>query len=120
MLNYSADLDRVFHALGDPTRLAVVERLSREPLSLSELAKPFALSLPAVMQHVRILETGGLVRTEKVGRTRICRLEPAALEMVGRWAAERKAIWERHLDRLGEYLAATADEDEIERGSEPI
>jgi len=116
MLNYSAlPLDRIFHALADPTRRAVVERLGAEPLAVGELAKPFALSLPAVLQHLQILEASGLVRTEKIGRTRMCRLEPAALEAVERWVAGRRAVWERHFDRLGEYLAATADDDP-ERG----
>lgn len=116
MLNYSAPpLERIFHALADPTRLAVVERLGQGQLAVGELAKPFALSLPAVLQHLQILEASGLVRTEKIGRTRMCRLEPAALEAVERWVAGRRAVWERHFDRLGEYLAATAD-DEPPRG----
>ncbi len=117
MLNYSpaaADLDRIFHALADPTRRAVVERLGIEPLAVSELAKPFSLSLPAVLQHLQILEASGLVRTEKIGRTRICRLEAAALAAVERWVAGRRAVWERHFDRLGEYLAATAEQDRLD------
>lgn len=112
MLNHSApSLDRIFHALADPTRRAVVERLGNEPIAVGELAKPFALSLPAVLQHLQILEASGLVRTEKVGRTRMCRLETGALEAVERWVAGRRAVWERHFDRLGEYLAETADDD---------
>ena len=110
MLNCSPPLDRIFHALADPTRRALVERLGREPLPVGELAKPFAVSLPAILQHLQVLEQSGLVRSEKVGRTRICRLEPDALEAVERWVMGRRAEWNRHFYRLGEYLAATADE----------
>lgn len=110
MLNHSPPLDRIFHALADPTRRALVERLGRQPLPVGELAKPFAVSLPAILQHLQVLEQSGLVRSEKIGRTRICRLEPDALEAVERWVMGRRAEWNRHFDRLGEYLAATADE----------
>ena len=105
MLNYGAPLDRLFHALADPTRRAMVERLSRGPASVSELARPFAISLPAVVQHLQILEASGLVRSEKVGRVRTCHVEPAALRTIERWIAERQATWERRFDRLGEILA---------------
>src|SRR4051812_20254344 len=109
MLNQGAPLDRLFHALADPTRRAMVERLSRGPASVSELASPFAISLPAVVQHLQILEASGLVRSEKVGRVRTCRVEQAALRMVEQWIAERQATWERRLDRLGEILAQQSD-----------
>ncbi len=104
MLNYQTSLDLAFHALADPTRRVMVERLSRGPASVSELAQPFAMSLPAVMQHLQILERSGLVRSEKVGRIRTCHIDPAALSNAERWMAERRANWERRLDRLGDYL----------------
>jgi DNA-binding transcriptional ArsR family regulator len=112
MLNYSPPLDQIFHALADPTRRALVERLGDRPLAVGELAKPFALSLPAILQHLQILEASGLVKSEKIGRSRICRLEPAALEAVETWVAGRRSHLQRQFDRLGEYLQATSDEDE--------
>lgn len=105
MLNQSPPLDPLFHALADPTRRAMVERLSRAPAPVSELARGLPISLPGVMQHLQVLEASGLVRSEKVGRVRTCRLEPAALRAAEQWIAERRAGWERRLDRLGEYLA---------------
>ena len=109
MINQSAPLDLVFHALADPSRRAMVERLSRGPASVSELARPLAISLPAVVQHLQVLERSGLVRSEKVGRVRTCRIEPATLGTAERWIAERRTGWERRLDRLGAYLAAHPD-----------
>jgi DNA-binding transcriptional ArsR family regulator len=103
MLN-NAGLDRVFHALAEPTRRAIVERLSTGPSSVSELAKPFDMTLAAVVQHLQVLEQSGLVRSEKIGRTRTCRIEPAGLDLASRWLAERRALWERRFDRLGEIL----------------
>jgi len=103
-------LDRVFHALADPSRRLIVERLSRGPASVSELAEPLPMSLPAVVQHLQVLEGSGLVRSEKVGRVRTCRIEPVALRPVERWISLRRASWESRLDRLGEYLAEGADE----------
>lgn len=103
MLN-NAGLDRVFHALAEPTRRAIVERLSTGPSSVSELAKPFDMTLAAVVQHLQVLEQSGLVRSEKVGRTRTCRIEPSGLDVAARWLAERRALWERRFDRLGEIL----------------
>src|ERR1700759_4743951 len=97
----------MFAALADASRRSMVERLSRGPASVTELAAPLAMSLPAVMQHLRVLETSGLVRTAKVGRVRTCRIEPQAMQAAERWIADRRAGWERRLDRLGEYLAAT-------------
>lgn len=104
MLNQSPHLDLVFQALADPTRRVMVERLSRGPASVSALAKPLAMSLPAVMQHLQILEASGLVRSEKVGRVRTCRIQPKALRTAEHWIAERQATWERRLDRLDGYL----------------
>ena len=105
MLNQSEPVLRVFHALADPTRLAMFERLSQGPASVSELAQPLPMSLPAVLQHLAVLETDGLVHSEKVGRVRTCRIDPAALQTAGDWVAERRAMCERSLDRLGDYLA---------------
>jgi DNA-binding transcriptional ArsR family regulator len=103
-------VDRLFHALADPNRLAIVERLSRGPASVSELARPLPMSLPAVVQHLQVLETTGLVRSEKVGRVRTCRIEPAALRPVERWINARRSTWESRFDRLGEYLAEGENE----------
>lgn len=111
MLNQSATLDLMFQALADPGRRSMLERLTRGPASVSELAKPLAMSLPAVVQHLQVLVASGLVKTEKVGRVRTCQLQPAALRSAEQWIADRRMNWERRLDRLGEYLAATADED---------
>lgn len=110
MLNQRAPLDLTFHALADPTRRVIVERLSRGPASVSELARPLEMSLSAVIQHLRVLETSGLVQSEKVGRVRTCRIEPRALRMAEQWISERRTGWERRLDRLGDYLAAHPDE----------
>jgi DNA-binding transcriptional ArsR family regulator len=113
MLNQSGELDRldqVFQALADPSRRVMVERLSRGPASVSELARPLPMSLPAVVQHLQVLEASGLVRSEKIGRVRTCRIEPAALRPVERWIAARRTAWERRLNRLGDYLAAHPDE----------
>jgi DNA-binding transcriptional ArsR family regulator len=109
-----AALDRTFHALSDPTRRAMVQRLSRGPASVSELAKPLSVSLPAVMQHLAVLEACGIVRSEKVGRVRTCRVEAKVLGQAEQWIAQRREQWERKLDRLGEYLDATASENDNE------
>src|SRR5436190_23590035 len=105
MLNSQVPLDAIFHALADPTRRAMVERLSRGPTSVSDLARPFTISLPAVVQHLQVLEASGLVRSEKVGRVRTCRAEPAALRTAEQWITERRTSWEQRLDRLDDYLA---------------
>jgi DNA-binding transcriptional ArsR family regulator len=99
------EVDLLFQALADPGRRAMVDRLTRGPASVSELARPLPMSLPAVVQHLHVLEASGLVRSEKVGRVRTCRIEPVALTSVEQWIAERRASWERRLDSLGEYLA---------------
>ena len=108
MLNDVADLDRVFRALADPGRRLMLERLGQGPASVSELGHPLAMSLAAVVQHVQILEASGLVRTQKLGRTRTCSLNPVTLRSAERWISERRTLVERRLDRLGEYLAETA------------
>ena len=99
----------MFHALADPSRRSMVDRLSRGPASVSELAKPLDMSLPAVVQHLQVLESSGLVTSEKVGRVRNCRIEPAAVSMAEGWISERRTLWEHRLDRLGEYLAEHPD-----------
>jgi DNA-binding transcriptional ArsR family regulator len=104
-------LDLAFQALADPSRRAMVDRLVQGPATVSELAKPLAMSLPGVMQHLAVLEASGLVISEKVGRIRTCRIEPAVLTQAEHWIAERRALWERRLDRLGQFLDETKDED---------
>jgi DNA-binding transcriptional ArsR family regulator len=105
MLQHSPSLDLMFQALADPARRGMVERLSRGPASVSELAQPLAMSLSAVVQHLQVLEASGLVQSEKAGRVRTCRVEPAALRRAEQWITARRTSWERRLDRLGEYLA---------------
>ena len=107
MLKESPDLNLMFQALADPTRRAMVDRMTRGPASVSDLARPFAMTLAAVMQHLKVLEQSGLVRTQKEGRVRTCRLDPAALRSAEDWIAERRTTWESRLDRLGALL----DED---------
>ena len=104
MPNQNAALDRLFHALADPGRRTIVERLAKGPATVSAIAEPLAMSLPAVLQHLQVLEASGLVRSHKAGRVRTCELEPAALEGAEAWVAARRAEWERRLDRLGAYL----------------
>jgi DNA-binding transcriptional ArsR family regulator len=104
-------LDLAFQALADPSRRAMVDRLVQGPATVSELAKPLAMSLPGVMQHLAVLEASGLVISEKVGRTRTCRIEPKVLTQAEHWIAERRALWESRLDRLGAFLEETKDED---------
>jgi DNA-binding transcriptional ArsR family regulator len=104
MLNQSARLDLAYQALADPTRRSILAQLSRGPNSVSQLARPLAMSLPAVMQHLAVLQGSGLVRSEKVGRVRTCRIEPRALSLAEQWINQRRIEWERHFDRLGEYL----------------
>ena len=99
------NIDRVFHALGDPTRRAIVERLSERPLSVSLLAKPLDISLAAVIQHLEILEKSGLVHSEKIGRVRTCSIRPAGLSVAEQWIDDLRNLWERRLDRLGDLLA---------------
>ena len=105
MPSIKPDIDRLFHALGDPTRRLMVERLSEGPISVSQLAEPLDMTLAAVVQHLQILEESGLVRTEKIGRVRTCSIEPAGLSAAARWIGDRRSTWERRLDRLGDLLA---------------
>ena len=110
MLNYPQPLDLMFQALADPSRRVMVERLSRGPASVSELAKPLSMSLPAAFQHLQVREASGLIRSEKSGRVRTCRLETKALRSAEQWISERRALWERRLERLGDVL----DEDDAD------
>jgi DNA-binding transcriptional ArsR family regulator len=103
------NIDRVFHALGDPMRRAIMEKLSQGPISVSRLAEPLGVTLAAVVQHLQILEESGLVRTEKAGRVRTCSIEPAGLAVAKQWIDDRRSVWERQLDRLGDFLAEPDD-----------
>ena len=111
MLN-QITIDQVFHAVGDPTRRKLVEQLSYGPASVSDLAKPLGITLAAVVQHLQVLERSGVVRTQKVGRVRTCRIEPTGLNVAAEWIAARRALWERRLDRLGDILAEEASPTE--------
>jgi DNA-binding transcriptional ArsR family regulator len=104
MLN-NAVVDRIFHALAEPMRRALVDRLTAGPMSVSDLAQPFDVTLAAVVQHIQVLEESGIIRSAKVGRVRTCRLEPDGLKVAERWISERRALWARRFDRLGELLA---------------
>ena len=106
MLKQHDVLDRTFHALSDPSRRAMLERLSRGPASVTDLAKPLAMSLAAVVQHLQVLEAGGLVRSEKIGRVRTCHLEASMLETAESWITQRRSNWERQLDLLGDFLSS--------------
>jgi DNA-binding transcriptional ArsR family regulator len=108
--NQPPNLGLMFQALADPTRRAIVERLSLGETSVSELAKPLRMTLPAVMQHLQVLETSGLVRTHKTGRVRTCRIEPEGLTMAEKWINDRRTTWVRRLDRLAQYLAENPEE----------
>lgn len=108
MLQHSDELDLMFQALADAGRRSMVERLASGPASVSELAEPLEMSLSAVVQHLKVLEASGLVRTEKVGRVRSCRLEPGKLQLAEQWINARRTRWEQRLDRLGDWLARTA------------
>ena len=110
MLQQYPSLDLMFQALAEPARRTMLERLSRGPASVSDLARPLPMSLSAVVQHLGVLEASGLIRTRKVGRVRTCTLEPGALQVVERWVNERRTSWEQRLDRLGDFLAETPDE----------
>jgi DNA-binding transcriptional ArsR family regulator len=112
MLQYSPNLDLAFQALADPARRGMLERLTLGPASVSELARPFDMTLSAIVQHLKVLEAGGLVRSTKVGRVRTCQIEPAALSAAEGWINQRRTTWEHHFDRLEQYLEDTADDPE--------
>ena len=111
MPNDSAALDLAFQALADPARRQMVARLSRGPASVSELAQPLPMSLPAVLQHLQMLESSGLVRSEKKGRVRTCRIEPKALSVAESWISEQRSLWEGRLDRLEAFLSEIQKEE---------
>jgi DNA-binding transcriptional ArsR family regulator len=118
MLKYleppAPEVDLVFQALADPTRRAIVDRLIEGPSSVSELARPLPMSLPAVVQHLQVLESSGLVHSVKRGRVRTCTVEPQVLGAVEGWVAQRRKSWEERLDRLGQYLAEHPDDSKEE------
>jgi DNA-binding transcriptional ArsR family regulator len=116
MTNHLASLDRVFHALSDPTRRAIVSRLIRGAASVSELARPFAMAMPTLLQHLRVLEESGLIRTEKIGRVRTCEMEPASLGPAETWLAQQRAIWEGRLERMEAYVADLHRKDPQRKG----
>lgn len=105
MADQEINVDRLFHALGDPTRREMLDRLSQGPLSVSALASPLGITLTAVAQHLQILEECGLARTEKLGRVRTCRIESSGFDALEQWIRRHRTIWERRLDRLGDLLA---------------
>jgi len=105
MSDRKLNIDGIFHALGDPTRRAIVERVSAGPVSVSQLAEPFKMTLAAVVQHLQILEESGMVRTEKTGRVRTCRVDPKGLDAIEKWISDRRSRWEKRLDHLGDLLA---------------
>jgi DNA-binding transcriptional ArsR family regulator len=112
VLKHQISLDLVFHALADPTRRTLVERLTRGPASVTALAEPLHMTMSAVMQHLAVLETSGLVRTEKCGRVRTCSIDRNALKKAEEWIGKRRAGWERRLDRLGDHLAQHPEKKE--------
>ena len=109
MAKAKPQIEGIFHALGDPMRRALLDRLSRGPMSVSHLAEPFDVTLTAIGQHLQILQENGLVHTEKVGRVRTCRIEPAGFDVLEKWIRDHRTQWERSLDRLGALL----EEDEL-------
>jgi DNA-binding transcriptional ArsR family regulator len=120
MVQYPIELDRAFAALSDPTRRGILERLGEGSATITELAAPARMSLTGLKKHVRVLEDAGLVSTEKVGRSRLCTLEPAGLRDVQRWVDSHQRMWEERFDRLGEFLDRTSHEtkeDDTKGGS---
>jgi DNA-binding transcriptional ArsR family regulator len=110
MPRHKIDIGQLFHALGDPTRRAILDRLSVRPHSVSSLATPLGITLTAVVQHLQLLEECGLVHTEKVGRVRTCRIETAGFSALEQWIRDHRSTWERRLDRLGDLLASSEEE----------
>ena len=104
------DVNRVFHALGDPTRRAILDRLTAGPVSVSKLAEPLGITVTAVAQHLQVLEESGLAQTEKTGRVRTCRIEPSGFDALERWIADHRTQWEKKLDRLGQFLIEEEDD----------
>ncbi|MEO1013648.1 MAG: metalloregulator ArsR/SmtB family transcription factor [Pseudomonadota bacterium] len=108
MDNLQANLDTVFHALADPTRRAVLQQLGRRELAVSELAKPFDMALPSFMKHIKVLETSGLISSQKVGRVRTCKIERRNMAAAEGWLEKQRALWEGRTDRLAEYAEQLA------------
>lgn len=106
MDNYWGELDSLFHALADPTRRAVVQRLGQGPLTVSDLARPFDMALPSFMKHLAVLETAGLIKTNKVSRTRTCTLEQEKLAALEKWFSQQRAIWEERYKNLDDLLSS--------------
>jgi DNA-binding transcriptional ArsR family regulator len=104
MANCAPDLDTVFHALGDPTRRGVVQRLGNSPASVKELARSFSMALPSFMKHLAVLEECGLITSDKVGRVRTCRLRPERLAAAEVWLGQQRRLWEARTDRLADYV----------------
>ena len=111
MLKDSTHLDRAFQALADPARREMLARLATGPATVSELAKPLKMSLPAVMQHLKALEDSGLIRSEKKGRVRTCRLNPGVLAAAEQWIVDRRSDWEKRHDRFEEYVMQLKDKE---------
>jgi DNA-binding transcriptional ArsR family regulator len=109
----ASGLDLMFQALADPSRRGMIDRLSRGPASVSQLAEPLDMSLPAVVQHLQVLEASGLVKTQKIGRVRSCTLDTSTMSLAEQWINDRRTQWERRLDRLGDFLEQTKDEDAL-------
>ena len=115
MANQSVALDQMFHALSDPTRRAMLARLTRGEASFSDVTAPFAMAKPTLLKHLAVLEGSGLVVTEKRGRVRLCRLQPQALKQGGDWLWEQVRLWERRLDQLDAYVIALNQMEEKTR-----
>jgi DNA-binding transcriptional ArsR family regulator len=109
MSRQKISIDSVFQALGDPTRRAIVEKLSQGPLSVSQVAAPLDITLTAVVQHLQVLEESGLVQTEKLGRVRTCSIGMSGFSVLEKWLQDRRTVWEQRLDRLGDLLAEESD-----------
>lgn len=118
MAKHDPNLDRLFHALSDPTRRGIVERLLTGPASVTDLAQPTGMAMPTVLKHIAVLEETGLVTTEKSGRTRICRASPAPLATVETWLEQQRALWEARLDRLDDYVTTLMKEHSNDTRSE--
>ena len=104
MVNYKDTLDTAFQALSDPTRRAVLHRLMKGPAAVKELAEPFDMGLPSFMKHIKVLETSGLIRSNKEGRVRTCHIRIERLEEAESWISKQRAIWEARLDRLADFV----------------
>lgn len=114
MENYSVSLDKSFHALSDPTRRSVIQRLISGPATVKELAEPFGMGLPSFLKHIRVLEESGLISSQKTGRTRTCEIKPNQLTAAEQWLSEQRSLWEGRTDRLAEYAQSLATKGHID------